>query len=411
MIAGMKLSALAASLLLAVPALAAKTPAKSSAKTAYTQRRQNELRRGPGAYYPVVFVLGRGAPVDVVKSAAGWSQVELRGMKTPAIWLADTALGPTPPKGLLEGLFKPAPPARMAAASAAVRGFALRFGRGKAPEVDGLLKRPEPFSPEEYAAFRSASPARRSLLSGEVSAYDPSPEEEGVGLGVASKVASRGSAAKPGEERYLNLLTASLAEASGAYDRAFRVSVMKGEEVTAVSAPGGWIFVTRPLLKACRSEAELAAVLAHEMTHIIRRHGLKELKARDTLIKADAAMAELDEEAGPGPDDAEVADLDDIAAEAYDGIHKPRLQRYEEEADRGAAVLLARAGYDPAAVPRMIERVGAAVVSAQGQKDENPFAAMDYKKRKQAVEVFLRTSLPGVAGASNEQRLARELKL
>jgi hypothetical protein len=409
MLAGMRLLALAAAALLA--AASASAPAFAASKTAYTQRRENALRRGPGAYYPVVFVLGRGAPVEVLKSAGGWSQVELRGMKTPAIWLADNALGPAPPKGFLEGLFKPAPPARMAAASAAVRGFALRFGRGKAPEVDGLLKRPEPFSPAEYAAFRAASPARRSLLSGELAPYDPSPEEEGVGLGVASQVAARGSAAKPGEERYLNLLAASLAEASGAYERSFRVSVMKGEEVNALSAPGGWIFVTRPLLKACRSEAELAAVLAHEMTHIIRRHGLKELKARDTLVKADAAQAELDAMAGPGPDDTEEADLDDIAAEAYDGIHKPRLQSYEEEADRGAAVLLARAGYDPAAVPRMIERVGAAVAASQKRGDENPFAAMDYTKRKQAVELFLRAGLRGVSGASNEQRLARELRL
>lgn len=386
--------------------------AANAAGTQYTQRWQNELRHGPGAYYPVGFVLGRGAPLTVLKGARGWTQVELQGMKTPGqLWIADTCLAPQPPKGLLD-LLKPARPARLAAASAAVRGFALRFGRAKGAEVDGLLKRPAAFSPQQYAAFKAQSPAPRALLPGELVVYDPTPQEEGIGLGIASKVAERGSAGSAAEERYLNMLAESLAEASGSYQHPFRVSVMKGAEVNAVSAPGGWIFVTRPLLAACRNEGELAAVLAHEMTHVMRRHGLKELKARETNVKADEAMSELEDEEGASPDQAEQADLDDIASAAFDAIHKPRLLEYELDADRGAAVLLARAGYDPAAVPRMIERVGAAVVAAPAAEGEdNPFAGVDYAKRKAAVEQYVRTSLPGVSGATGEARFRGQLKL
>jgi len=60
----------------------------------------------------------------------------------------------------------------------------------------------------------------------------------------------------------------------------------------------------------------------------------------------------------------------------------------------------------------MIERVGAAVVAAPSDEDgDNPFAGMDYAKRKAAAEQSLRTSLPGVSGATGEARFKSALKL
>ena len=44
-------------------------------------------------------------------------------------------------------------------------------------------------------------------------------------------------------------------------------------EVNAFALPGGFVFVTVPLLDLCqRNEAEIAFILAHEMAHVIRRH-------------------------------------------------------------------------------------------------------------------------------------------
>ena len=401
-------------LLTALLLAAAAAPASSSSPalpTRFTQKAQNDLRAGPGPYYPLKAVLGRGAEVRVVKTAGDWTLVRLQGFSDAPLWTPSSALGgPIKPSPL--DFFRPERPARMAAASAAVRGFALRYGRAKGPGVDALLSRPAPFSPQDFAAFKAetGAPARKpgAALFAD---YDLSAQEQGIGVGVAANVAARGLAGSPKTVRYLNLVAANLAEAAGAYQRPFQIYIVAGDEVNAVSVPGGYIFVTKPLLAACKSEAELAAVLAHEMAHLLKRHGLKEMKARELGLKADAAMAELDAESGPAPDDEQQAELNDLAESAYDSVHKPRLQAYELEADRFAGLMLARAGYDPAALPRMIERVGAAATAAKSIEDENPFSKVDFAKRRDAADALLGGELKGAAGVDGAPRLARELKL
>ncbi len=51
-----------------------------------------------------------------------------------------------------------------------------------------------------------------------------------------------------------------------------RVRVIDSDEVNALALPGGHLFVTTGLLQEARSEAELAAVLAHEIAHVAARH-------------------------------------------------------------------------------------------------------------------------------------------
>src|SRR5258708_1627894 len=55
--------------------------------------------------------------------------------------------------------------------------------------------------------------------------------------------------------------------------RQFSFSLVRAPEVNAFALPGGFVFVTRPLLQLCGGEPdELAFVLGHEMAHVIRRH-------------------------------------------------------------------------------------------------------------------------------------------
>jgi predicted Zn-dependent protease len=54
--------------------------------------------------------------------------------------------------------------------------------------------------------------------------------------------------------------------------------VLDTEEVNALSAPGGFIFISKGLLRRCRNEEMLASILAHEVGHVCAKHGLQAIK-------------------------------------------------------------------------------------------------------------------------------------
>lgn len=59
-------------------------------------------------------------------------------------------------------------------------------------------------------------------------------------------------------------------------DLTWRFAVLNTDEVNAFAAPGGYIYVTKGLLKMCQSDHELAGVVAHEMGHIDKKHSVKQ---------------------------------------------------------------------------------------------------------------------------------------
>lgn len=109
------------------------------------------------------------------------------------------------------------------------------------------------------------------------------------------------------------------------------VDLLDSERANAVALGDGRILVTRGLLALVRSEAELAAVLAHEIGHVMARHA-----QRRAVRAADLAAAGV-----PAGQDA-----------AFD-------QGQELEADRIGIDAMARAGYDPWAAPAFLARLDA----------------------------------------------------
>jgi predicted Zn-dependent protease len=55
----------------------------------------------------------------------------------------------------------------------------------------------------------------------------------------------------------------------------FRFAVLNSDRINAYSAPGGYVFITRGLYNSLPDDQQLAAVLAHEISHITKRHALK----------------------------------------------------------------------------------------------------------------------------------------
>jgi predicted Zn-dependent protease len=75
-------------------------------------------------------------------------------------------------------------------------------------------------------------------------------------------------------------------------DRTFEVAVVRGEMPNAFALPGGFVFVTRPLVELCeRREAELAFVVAHEMAHVIRGHALDRVLSDSATAAVSRAIA------------------------------------------------------------------------------------------------------------------------
>ncbi len=61
--------------------------------------------------------------------------------------------------------------------------------------------------------------------------------------------------------------------------------ILDTDEVNALAAPGGFVFITKGLLKRCKDEEMMASILAHEIGHVSAKHGLASIK-KSRLVDA-----------------------------------------------------------------------------------------------------------------------------
>lgn len=397
-------------------------------KVEYTKREKNEVREGPGNYYPLIVVLRKGVEIPVLEERHGWIKCYVSlfrdqpdGGTRPDWWISKNTLVEKPVGSTIRKLELEIRSTRASASAvmAAVRGFGLRYGKANAPIIDTLLAMERSFLPQEYAQFQQELQAQVPKTPAVISPvdekiylqdYELTAAEVGIGLGIAGRIASVGLASDKNILKYLNLIAATMAEVSGAYDVLFKVYVTTEKEPKAFSVPGGYILVSQGLLNLCEDEAEVAGILGHEIMHIVLRHGLKEQYERRWKIRMEEAFAELEEEVGEEPDSV-VSELEEFAHEAYETAVKPRLQTYEEEADRGAVVLLIRAGYDPMAVSKMILKVRDAVRSSLPRNlEDNPFAHIDFEKRNTELLRYIQRNVKITSGLKNEERFGKWMR-
>jgi predicted Zn-dependent protease len=157
--------------------------------------------------------------------------------------------------------------------------------------------------------------------------------------------------------KYVNLVAASLARNAGRPELTFRVAILKSDNINAYAAPGGYIFVTKGAIMQMENEAELAAVIAHEMAHITGMHIVKELEIRGTDSSASSGITRMVGGAGD-PAKAAFASMVDKAV----GILFERGYKKEDEkdADMSGVVFTALSGYDPLAMISYFERISEA---------------------------------------------------
>ncbi|MBI2438612.1 MAG: M48 family metalloprotease [Lentisphaerae bacterium] len=156
---------------------------------------------------------------------------------------------------------------------------------------------------------------------------------------------------------YLNVLGQTLAQFSDRPETfgGYHFLVMETEEVNAFSAPGGLIFISRGMLRCCRSEDALAAVLAHEIAHVAFQHGLRAIK-KGRLTSALTILAAESAKSLGGQDLAQLTEafegsIGDITATMMNNGY---ARGFERQADQAAVTILQRAGYDPQGLAAML---------------------------------------------------------
>ena len=154
-------------------------------------------------------------------------------------------------------------------------------------------------------------------------------------LGAAPLVADAGL------QRYVNKVGYWVALQSKRKKLPWRFGVIQSEGINAFAAPGGYILVTLGLYQLLENEAQLAAVLAHEIAHVVRKHHLKALqKTMKRDVWSDLAVDAVEDK----QDSKTVQKLINSGLQLYTtGLDR----KFEFDADLRAVVLAARAGYDP----------------------------------------------------------------
>jgi predicted Zn-dependent protease len=136
-------------------------------------------------------------------------------------------------------------------------------------------------------------------------------------------------------------------------DLPFEFVVLNNSVPNAWALPGGKIAINRGLLVELGSEAELAAVLGHEIVHSLARHGAQS-QERGTLLQGGLVAAQIGAVMG-GVDEDTAGLLLGGASVGAQLIHTRHGRGAELESDLYGTRLMKAAGYDPAAAVALQE--------------------------------------------------------
>ena len=208
----------------------------------------------------------------------------------------------------------------------------------------------------------------------------------------------------PKAERYINQILARLAAASDKRSQTYRVTVLDTPMVNAFAMPSGDLYVTRGLLALANDASELAAVMAHEIGHVLAHHAAKreEFQKNGDLFRRVASRFE-------GPEKA-------AEVQAHSRLSLAGFSREQEfEADQIGVRTIGRAGYDPYGAARFLaslERSAALRASLFAQKsgDEKPDLMSTHpttpERIARATQVAREIGAPGIGERARDDYLA-----
>lgn len=168
-------------------------------------------------------------------------------------------------------------------------------------------------------------------------------EEVGIGQKTFPQAVQQmgGEYPDPALQRYVEQVGSGLARVSERPELPWQFRVVNDSSPNAFALPGGHIAITRGLLVNLGSEAELAAVLGHEVAHVTARHAVAGLQRGSLLNLGLTVLAGATQGASYGVLAQQAGAL---AAELLD---KRYSRDQERESDRLGIDYMVKAGYDP----------------------------------------------------------------
>lgn len=147
-------------------------------------------------------------------------------------------------------------------------------------------------------------------------------------------------------QNYLNTMGQQIVAKTERKDLPFHFTVIESDQVNAFATPGGYVYCYTGLIRSCDKEAELAAVLAHEISHVVARHGVKRLQ---TVMGAEIVLS-----LALGGKSAATQNL---AATALGIVLQGYSRTQEADADNFGVTYMTRSGWDPNGAVLMFEKL------------------------------------------------------
>lgn len=210
----------------------------------------------------------------------------------------------------------------------------------------------------------------------------PPQQEAALGQQAAQEIFKKEPVLRSGRDlQQVRRMGRQLAQVTGRPDIAWEFHVIdKPQTINAFALPGGKIFVYTGLMRATENQDQLAAVLAHEIGHVLARHGGERLS---TIM-----LAQMGQQAAM----AAIGDMSPTAMQAFKtafglgaqyGVILPFSRQQEYEADYIGLLTMAQAGYDPRAAVGFWEvmmrrnRAGQLEYLSTHPSDQNRIAALE----------------------------------
>ena len=167
------------------------------------------------------------------------------------------------------------------------------------------------------------------------------PEEQDIAIGrkYAPEVEKQmgGRIADESLQNYIDSVGQRIARVSHRPDLEYHFTALKDESINALALPGGYIFITKGMLEKLKTEAQLAGILAHEVTHVIARDSSVAMSREIGLSILLTAATTQDVPQG-------VLTAADVTRKIL-GLHYSRED--EQDADLTGLDYMVKAGYDP----------------------------------------------------------------
>lgn len=202
-----------------------------------------------------------------------------------------------------------------------------------------------------------------------------SEQEYYLGRAVSAKMLSTYPPKLDGAKtKYLNEIGMTLAAVSDSPETfgGYHFAVIDTPTINAMSAPGGFVYISSGFVNVLPDEDALAAVLAHEIAHVVRQDGANAV-SNAALFSAlsEASMQGASIAVSQTTGAPELGILTDALSTSVEGVMEKLLTKgfdrsQEYRADLYAAQLLQRAGYDPAALVRVLKILEAQTANDHG---------------------------------------------